>query len=204
MVLQVPLELDAANVAAAVRRSNHKPLGPFKSATLCRPIPADPGTPDTIIPGSPGMPGTPDIVIPGAPGTPDIVIPGTPATPGTPDTVIHGSPGSPGVTCPGPPVVTSNPKVQKYSKSFRIDAPVQISGKQLSAGIYKASWKGSGLLAQVDIFQNGNSAVSVQARVVRLNRRSPADTPGTRTNPDGSVSVQSLRFAGETFALYFD
>jgi hypothetical protein len=47
----------------------------------------DPGTPDTVIPGSPG---TDPTVIPGANGAPDIVIPGTPATP---DTVIPGTPG---------------------------------------------------------------------------------------------------------------
>jgi hypothetical protein len=204
MVLQVPLRLDAARVAAAVRLSNPALLAHLKSATLCRPIPGTPGTPDTVIPGTPGTPGTPPTVIPGGPGMPDIVIPGTPATPGTPDTVIPGSPGTPGVRCPSPPVVTSNPKVQSYKESFQINAPVQVSGVQLSAGSYQVTWEGSGPSAQVDIFQNGNVIVSVRARVVLLNRKSPADAAGTRANPDGSVLLQSLRFAGQTFALYFD
>jgi hypothetical protein len=204
MVLQVPLLLNAANVAAAVRLSNPALLAHLKSATLCRPIPGTPGTPGTVIPGTPGTPGTPPTVIPGGPGMPDTVIPGTPGTPGTPDTIIPGTPGTPYVPCPSPPVVTSNPKVQSYRESFQINAPLQVSGMQLSAGSYQATWEGSGPLAQVDILQNGNIIVSVRARVVLLNRKSPADASGTRTNSDGSVSLHSLRFAGQTFALYFD
>lgn len=204
MVLQVPLQLNAANVAAALRLSNPALLAHLKSATLCRPIPGTPGTPGTVIPGTPGTPGTPPTVIPGGPGMPDTVIPGTPATPGTPDTIMPGTPGTPGVSCPSPPVVISNPKVQSYKESFQINAPVQVSGVQLSAGSYQVTWEGSGPLAQVDILQNGNIVLSVRARVVLLNRKSPADAPGTRTNSDGSVFLQSLRFAGQTFALYFD
>jgi hypothetical protein len=135
---------------------------------------------------------------------PDTVIPGTPGTPGTPPTIIPGTPGSPYVPCPAPPVVTPNPKVQSYKETFHIDAPVQVSGVHLSAGSYQVTWEGSGPSAQVDILRNGNIIVSVRARAVLLNRKSPADAPGTRTNSDGSVFLQSLRFAGQTFALYFD
>ena len=59
-------------------------------------------------------------------------------------------------------------------------------------------------MAQVGILQDGKAVLTVMARVVLLNRKSSADTPGTQTNSDGSLSLQSLRFAGETFALYFD
>lgn len=204
MVLQVPLQLNAANVAGALRRTNPALLGPFKSATLCQPIPGTPATPDRVIPGTPDTPATPDTVIHTGEGMPDIVIPGNVAMPGTPDTIIPGFPATMDVSCPGPPVVTSNPKVQSYRESFHIDAPAQISGKQLAAGSYQVGWKGSGPLAQVDILQNGNFVASVRARVALLNRKSAADTPETRTNADGSVWVQSLRFSGQTFALYFD
>ena len=205
MVLQAPLRLDAANVAAALRVSNPAPLPAFQSSTPCRPIPGTLGSPDTTIPGTPGTPGTPDTVIPGAPGMPPTIIPGTPATPGTPSTVIPGSPGTPGVACPGLPVVmTSNPKIQNYRESFQIVAPVQVSGKHLPAGSYQVTWKGSRPLTQVEILQKGDLVVRVQARVVLLNRKSSADTPAMRTNPDGSRSLQSLRFAGQTLALYFD
>jgi hypothetical protein len=204
MVLQVPLRLNAAKVAAAARQSNTGSLAQLKSATRCRPIPATQGTPDTVIPGTPGTPGTPPTVIPGGPGMPDTVIPGTPGTPGTPPTVIHGTPGTPAVPCPSPPVVTSGPKVQSYSQSFQIGSAVEVSGKPLPAGSYQATWKGSGPLAQVEILQAGNLVVSVPARVVLLSRPSPADSPATRAKSDGSLSLRSLRFAGLTLALYFD
>jgi hypothetical protein len=203
MVLQIPVPLRAADVAAAVRQSSPALLTQLKSATRCRPIPASPGSPDTVIPGTPGTPGTPPTVIPGAPGMPPTVIPGTPGTPGTPDTVMHGSPGTPYIPCPPPPVVTSYLKVQNYSGSFQIAAPVQVSGKPLPAGNYLITWKGPGASAQVDIFQNGNPVVSGRARVVLLNRKSPADAARTLTNSDGTLSLQSLRFAGQSLALYF-
>lgn len=135
---------------------------------------------------------------------PDTVIPGIPATPGTPDTVIPGSPGTPGVSCPGPPVVMRNPKTQKYTESFQIDALVDVGGKHLPAGSYQVTWEGSGPSAQADILQGGNLIASSRARVVRLNRNSASDTLETRANSDGSLSLQSLRFAGQSFALYFD
>lgn len=204
MILQVPLRLNAAKAAAAARNANPALLAQFRSATLCRLIPATSGTSDTVIPGTPGTPGTPDTVIPGGPGMPDIVIPGTPATPGTPDTVIPGMAGSPDIPCPGPPVVTSNPKAQNNKKSFQLDAAVQFFGKQMPAGTYQINWQGSGPTAQVDILQGSSVIASVRARVVVLNRKSPADTPGTRANPDGSLALESLRFAGQNFALYFD
>lgn len=109
MVLQVPLLLNAANVAAAGRQANSRPPAQPKSATRCKPIPGSPGSPDTVIPGTPG---TPPIVIPGGPGMPDTVIPGTPGTTGTPPTTLPGSPGIPYILCPGPPIVTSYLKAQ--------------------------------------------------------------------------------------------
>jgi len=108
IALTAPLTLDAARIATAVSLSTPVKPGQFTSATLCRPIAAVDGSPDTVISGTPGFPGTPDIVIPGADGAPPTVIPGTPATPGTPPSVIPGSPSSPGYACPAPPLVLSS------------------------------------------------------------------------------------------------
>src|SRR5690242_7072107 len=89
MILQTPLALDANGVAQAVRRSLPLKFGATKSASMCRPIPATPGTSDTVIPGTPPTPGTPDIVIPGPNGT-TTTIPGSPGTPGTSPTIYSG------------------------------------------------------------------------------------------------------------------
>jgi hypothetical protein len=202
MVLQEPLQLLAARVAPAARMAKPLDVTQFRTASVCRPIPGSPGTPDTVIPGTPSTPGTPDTVIPGVNGMPDTVIPGIPATPGTPDTVIPGTPATPGIACPGPPVVVDSTKAQK--QFFDLTDSTQLAGQQLAPGRYEATWKGSGPLALVEILHNNKIVASLQARIVLLNRKSPAPGAGIVTNPDGSRSLQSLRFAGQSFALYFD
>jgi hypothetical protein len=134
MTLAAPLLLDAKSVAEALPLSQAPTMGNFKSATLCRPIAGDPGTPgspDTVIPGSPGTPST---TIPGGPGMPDTVIPGTPATP---DTVIPGtpgSPGSPGRACPASPIVLSSTPITGQGTQSPAPANAQLPSSSLSTG----------------------------------------------------------------------
>lgn len=204
ILLQEPLALEADRIADAIRGSNPAQPTPFKSATLCRPTsgtPGTPGTPDTVIPGSPG---TPDTVIPGAPGQPDTVIPGTPATP---DTVIPGIPGTPGTlgtSCPAPPIVTSNPKAQNYKESFEISSAATLEGTNLPPGKYQITWTGLESPVQVEVRESGKILATTPARVLFLEANAPADLVGTAPNADGSVALASLRFAGQSFALYFN
>jgi hypothetical protein len=205
MVLQNALSLNAGSVLAAARRTKPLQIAAVKSATRCQPTPGTPGTSDTVIPGTPGSPGTPDTVIPGGPGMPDTVIPGIPATPGTPPTIIPGSPGTPGTVCPAPPAVLSSQSAKDvHTKTLSLPAAVQIAGTNLSAGMYRLTWKGLGPMALLDLMQKGKHLVSVPARIITLDRRSSADGTTTRNNPDGSVALKSLRFAGENFVLSFD
>ena len=202
MILQDPVQLVSASVASAVRVSKPLNLEQFKTASMCRPIPATPGTSDTVIPGTPGTPGTPDTVIPGVGGAPDTVIPGIPASPGTPDTVIPGTPATPEIPCPGPPAVMNNMKTQK--QAFSLGAPLQLAGQPLAAGAYEATWKGSGPSVSVEIVDKKKTVATVQARLVLLSGKSPAVVVGTQPNANGLASLQSLRFGGQSFALYFD
>jgi hypothetical protein len=205
MVLQNALSLDAGSVLAAARRTKPLTIAAVKSATLCRPTPGTPGTSDTVIPGTPGSPGTSDTVIPGGPGMPPTVIPGTPATPGTPPTIIPGSPGTPGTVCPAPPTVLSSQSAKDiHTKTISFTGAVQLAGKDLPVGMYQLTWKGLGPTAQVELMQKGKLMVSAQARIITLDGKSPADGTLARNNPDGSVAVESLRFAGENFVLTFD
>jgi hypothetical protein len=104
-----------------------------------------------------------------------------------------------------------NPKTQTYKESFELSAAAQVSGTQLAAGSYQVSWEGAGApaqsaspgMAQVNILQNGNAVASVRARVVLLSAKAAANAPGTRAKSDGTATLQSLRFAGQSFALYF-
>jgi hypothetical protein len=196
MVLEQPLALDTAAIAAAVRMSRAPKPSDWRSASLCRPVPATPGTADTYIPGTPG---TPSIDIPGGPGMPSTSIPGTPGTPGT---LIPGSPGSPGMECPGPPAVISAPAAHK--ESFVLAHPVREGGQTLPAGSYEVAWEGLGPRAQVRILKRGNLAVNVPATVAALGKDAPANDATWRTNPDGSLSLDLLQFKGRNFALRFD
>jgi len=196
MVLQQPLTLDAAAIAAAVRVTRPPQPWDWKSASLCRPIPATPGTSDTYIPGTPGTPST---TIPGGPGMPSITIPGTPGTPGT---VIRGTPGSPAVPCPGPPATISAPAAHK--ESFTLVRPAREAGQTLAAGSYDIAWEGLGPLAQVRILKHGNPVLTAPATVVATGRNAPANTTAWRTNPDGSFSLELLQFKDRNFALRFD
>lgn len=203
MILQLPLELNAISAGMAASQAVPIQFDQFKSATMCRSYPGTPGTAPTVIPGTPGTSGTPPVVIPGAPGQPPTTIPGTPGTPGTPPTVIPGTPGTPGYYCPPPPVVT-RPKLQNYKESFAVTAPLQIGGKQLAPGRYEVTWSGPTPTAEVQIARNATTTATLQARIVILDAKASADAIGTRANPDGSLSLDSLRFEGENFALYFD
>lgn len=199
MLLQSPLSLDADSVAAAVSRSKPLQFTATKSSTKCMPTPGTPGTPDTVIPGSSG---TPDTVIPGAPGMPDTVIPGIPATP---TTVIPGTPGTPGTVCPGPPIVTSVPVGRDvHTKTITVTSAVQVGGAQLAPGKYQIRWTGLGPTAPLEIVLNRKQVIQTNARVVILGIRPSADEVVPRTNADGTISLGSLEFAGETFALFFD
>jgi hypothetical protein len=201
MVLARPLELDPERVAAAVKLSKAPDISKWASATRCRPIPATPGTSDTVIPGTPGTPGTPDTAIPGGPGMPPTVIPGTPATSGTPDTVIPGTSGTPAMPCPARPAVAAQPVAHK--EPFAIDSTVEVSGHQLAAGLYQAAWEGLGPVTDVRILQKGKVIVTTRARVVSV----PGVSAGEaipRTNADGTVSLDAVRFTGRTYALRFD
>jgi len=86
ITLSQPLVLDAKEVTAAVQRYSGQMasvppqiMQPPKLPQLCY-MPGDPGTPDTVVPGTPPTPPVGDT--PGLPGTPDTVMPGRPATAG--------------------------------------------------------------------------------------------------------------------------
>ena len=205
MVLERPLTLDAEKVAAAVRSTKPVKATPWKSATRCRPTPATPGSSGTVIPGSPPtvIPGTPDIVIPGVGAAPPTTIPGTQPTviPGTDATVIGATPGTAEIPCPAPPSVVSLPVAHK--ESFTLSGTVRIGGQELARGAYDATWEGLGPVAEVRILRKGKAVATAQAQVTALGRTAPTTEYVPRTNADGSVSLDSIQFAGRSFSLRF-
>jgi hypothetical protein len=79
-----------------------------------------------------------------------------------------------------------------------------VSGKKLSPGIYEVAWLGTDVTVQVEVRQGGKTIVRVPARISPLPASSTVDKTVTRTNPDGSATIASLEFAGESFAVVFE
>jgi len=136
---------------------------------------------------------------------PPTIIPGIPATPGTPSTVIPGTPGTPGTVCPGPPIVMSVPASKDvHTKTFDLASALQVGGVQFSPGKYQATWTGMGPTAQVEFFQNKKLVAHAQAKVLILTSKSATDVAIPHSTVEGTNSLSSLQFAGESFALFFD
>jgi hypothetical protein len=207
MLLGSALSVDANSVAAAVRVSRTPQLSQFRTASRCVPTPGTPGSSPTIIPGTPGTPGTPPTVIPGGPGIPPTVIPGTPPTAGTPTTVIPGAPGTPGTSCPGPPLVqpgTASTLPADHTKFFDITTPLQLSGKALLTGRYRATWNGLAPVAEVEIMRGRKLIVRAPARIATLTAKSSSTTVETSLKPDGTLSLHTIRFEDDNIELSFD
>jgi hypothetical protein len=213
MVFDHPLTLDSEKVAAAARLSRAPDIAQWKSASRCREYPVTPGVPNTTPPYmgpppptyAPGTPGGPPIYIPPPPGT---LLPGTPPAsgappPGTPLAgmpAASGAPGGYGWPCPPPVVLT---KLVVHKESFSLSGPARVDGQQLASGTYQVRWEGLGPSTDVQIQRKGK-VVTVQARVVALGHTALTSGTTPRTNPDGSVSLESVQFGDRTFGLRFD
>ena len=62
-------------------------------------------------------------------------------------------------------------------------------------------WDGSGDQVDLKIYQGKNMVVSVPARMVKLERRTPADSTILNTNADGSYSLSQIRFGNKDYAI---
>jgi len=79
--------------------------------------------------------------------------------------------------------------------------PVQVNGKQVPAGEYQVRWEGNGPDVQVTIAQGKKVLATTPARVVDLQNKSNADAALLKNNPDGSRTLNEIRFSGKKFAL---
>lgn len=93
---------------------------------------------------------------------------------------------------------------EAYSGSFVTSAPLRVAGKELPQGSYQAKWIESGPTGEVKILQKGKVVLSVQARMKMLEARPSQGWVSTRTNADNTLSLASLEFASQMFALFFE
>ncbi|HMI53942.1 MAG TPA: hypothetical protein VK525_20680 [Candidatus Saccharimonadales bacterium] len=186
MALQTPLFLNSKSAALAARTATPPQLTPYKSSTHCVPTPGTPGTSATIIPGTPGFPGTPDTVIPG-------------------------TSGSPGIACPGPPIVVSSPNAAgapagstTHSKSISTTRNYLVSGNALPRGTYQISWTEPGPDTTVEFIGHGQSLFRVPAKIIVTGTKARMDELSERSSADGTITLQSLRWTGESTELDLD
>jgi uncharacterized protein YfaP (DUF2135 family) len=85
--------------------------------------------------------------------------------------------------------------------SMEVSSPVNVGGKQLSAGDYSLRWEGTGPTVQVSIMKDGKAMATTSAKVVPLARAYRLNSVVVNTHDDGSRSLSEVRFSGKKFAL---
>ena len=86
-----------------------------------------------------------------------------------------------------------------HKGTFKISDPVQVSGKQLSAGEYVIKWDGAGPDVQAIISQDGKVVATVPAKVVELQQKST----NTAAEVSGNRTLSKVQFSGQKYALEF-
>jgi hypothetical protein len=85
--------------------------------------------------------------------------------------------------------------------SMEVSSPLNVGGKQLSAGEYGLRWEGAGSTVQVSIMKDGKVMATASAEVVPLERAYSFNSVVVNTHDDGSRSLSEVRFSGKKFAL---
>jgi lipopolysaccharide export system protein LptA len=88
------------------------------------------------------------------------------------------------------------------SQSLTLNQPVQVNGKQLSAGSYKLNWNGSGPDVQVQIMQGKHLVATAPAKIVEAKPKSNGDAAVIETSGGGRSLVEA-RFGGKNYKLVF-
>jgi hypothetical protein len=78
---------------------------------------------------------------------------------------------------------------------------LQVNGKTLPAGEYQVKWEGNGPNLQLNILKNNKVVATTDAHVVELAQKPSNNSAVTNTNPDGTRSLDEIRFAGKKFAF---
>lgn len=85
--------------------------------------------------------------------------------------------------------------------SLQLHNPTMVNGTKLQPGDYKLEWEGTGPSVEVSIMQGKNVVAKTQARVVDLPTKALNSAAVTKSNDDGTKSLEGVRFEGKKFAL---
>ena len=78
---------------------------------------------------------------------------------------------------------------------------VTVQGKTLKPGDYKLTWEGTGSSVQLSFIHGRDTVVTVPATIVAGQNSNLANAYGTRTEPDGSKSLEAYYPEGKKIVL---
>lgn len=88
-----------------------------------------------------------------------------------------------------------------HKGNLHISDPVEVNGKQLSAGDYTVTWDGEGPDVTLHIARGHKEIAAAPAKVVSLSEKSSDDAALVMNNPSGKRDLTGVRFAGKAFEL---
>lgn len=85
--------------------------------------------------------------------------------------------------------------------SLQIYDTLSIAGKQLKPGTYNLKWDGDSGNVQLSIMKGKNVVATVPGKMITLPNAAQQDSAVVNHNPDGSNSLNEVRFSGKTYAI---
>ena len=96
------------------------------------------------------------------------------------------------------------PAFAKHVRQFDFDKAVSVNGKQLTPGKYNVIWETHSPQATITIAHKKDVLVTTTGTVVERPKAYDSDSIVYSTEPDGSLTLVELRFAGSNKVLTFD
>jgi type 1 glutamine amidotransferase len=88
-----------------------------------------------------------------------------------------------------------------HKGSFQLIESAQISGKELPAGEYTATWDGEGNNVNVSFVRGGKVIATAKANIVSLEKKSSENAVEVKTSSSGTRALTALRFGGQKYKL---
>jgi len=88
-----------------------------------------------------------------------------------------------------------------HKGSFQLVESVQISGKELPAGEYTATWDGEGSNVNVNFVREGKLIATAKANIVPLDKKNSDTAVEVKTNTAGTRALTGVRFNGQKYKL---
>ena len=92
----------------------------------------------------------------------------------------------------------------KNMRTLTLRTPVTLQGTQISAGQYEVSWVSHSPTATVTFARHNTTVATADAKWVDADENYASDSVVYTTNPDGTHTLEEIRFGGTKRALVFD